>query len=96
MNRIPNGTIVTWTSQANASAKKKTGTVIAFVPAWAVVYHLPEVEGLQIERRAFDMPQSSIDRYLVRVDRQGKHKALPPIYYLPSAVVIERQNRSKP
>ena len=33
--RIWNGTEVTWTSQANAYAKQKTGRVLAFVPAWA-------------------------------------------------------------
>ena len=92
-NRIQPGTTVTWSSQANSSTKKKTGTIIAFVPAGRDVFFLPETEALTLWPRQFDVPVAAVDRYLVRVDRQGKRHILAPVYYLPLAGALERQNK---
>lgn len=90
--RIQPGTTVTWKSQANAGRKVKTGVVVVFVPANTDVLLLPETENLTLWPRQFDHFAASVDRYLVRVDRQGKRHALDPVYYMPLAGVIERQN----
>lgn len=97
MNRIKEGTEVTWTSQSQGVETKKKGVVIAFIPKhlsasviWAS--HLNDIKfnPMDIQR------VSSFDRYLVRVERLGKKgQPLKPKYYAPIAGVIEWQNADK-
>lgn len=90
---IKTGTVVTWTSQAHGSARRKTGTVIAYVPAGSRAYDYlpPEVPHRKCARIKFE-PRSYVDRYLVAVPRPSGLLD----YYCPLATVLEAQNPDAP
>jgi hypothetical protein len=89
-SRIPNGTAVKWTSQANAGRKTKKGVVLAFVPAWEDPIKVLGRELAPNERMREQWATQSV-RYIVAVPRGGKSKLVD--LYLPRASVVERGAR---
>jgi hypothetical protein len=97
MNRIKEGTEVTWTSQSQGVESEKKGIVIAFIPKHASASDIWESRLDNVKFNPMDIQRfSEFDRYLVGVERLGKKgKPLKPKYYSPIAGVIERQNPGK-
>lgn len=85
-NHLPPGTQVTWTSQANGTEKTKTGTVIAYCPAWEHPLLAMNRRLLPTER-ADGLAPSPNNRYIVSVPRGGK-SSLADIY-TPRANLVE-------
>ena len=87
------GTKVKWRSRAYEPWKE--GEVLAFIPKWQqphkIYRPLENVADSQCQMGNGRTGASSLDRYLIRVDRIGaKGQALKPVYFAPSAAVVER------
>jgi hypothetical protein len=101
------GQNVTWTSQANGSAKTKTGKVLVILKAGRPAYKVMPPSSDQFRMVRFDMENRTLtvlrshvrfdsyiplsDRVLVEVPRMGSGAGLHD-YYAPSLKVIEKQN----
>ena len=85
---------VSWVSQAQGSAKEKTGIVLGFIPKGQSLKKIcPVVESISTSQKKYDLDISKVDRYLVRIDRvSAKGKELNPYYYAPSAKPLQRAN----
>lgn len=86
--RIPVGTEVTWTSQANGSAKTKNGRVVAYIPADADPFRIYPALKTAARTRVKFQCWSQVDRYLVLVPRGGQSVHLD--YYAPLAKWLEQ------
>jgi hypothetical protein len=97
MTTIKNGTVVTWTSQAQGSETQKGGVVIDYIPANSSASDVFEKHVKDCRFNPSDMQRySTRSRYLICVQLRGKRGfPLKPKYYSPIAGVIERQNADK-
>lgn len=76
------GTLVTWESQAGGYIKRKTGTILAFIPRKEDGYELiPKISNKLPHSRIKGQRYSQSARYLVKVPRGGKSELSD--YYMP-------------
>lgn len=88
--RIVPGTMVTWESHGMGFSRRKTGTVIALIPAGVdPVEVCPELRAVPRSRVKFDLRPATVDRYVIRVYRLSRRGGLDS-YYGPRADVVER------
>lgn len=90
------GTTVSWESTASSIQMRKTGVVIAHIPAnanWRTLIAQAKpglIKGIDLEstyHRA-GMPESNRERYLVAVNQIGKRKLAKPLLYTPLTVHV--------
>jgi len=94
MDTLPNGTEITWSSQAAGSAKAKTGSIVCYLPP------NESADDKAREHAAGRKPiamegnnRSSVPRYLVALPDGPTKKSLR--FYTPLASVVERAVRPR-
>lgn len=88
--RIASGTTVSWESQSWGVTKKKTGSVVVFVPAGQDPREIwPEASQVKKSHIKFDMRPSRNDRYIVAVPRPNSRTGVVN-YYAPVAKWLQQ------